>query len=276
MNEDRVLEARDVVKSFGSTPALRGASVSVGRGEILAVMGPSGSGKSTLLHCLAGILVPDRGQILFDGQRLDTMRENPRSALRFAAMRLAGATPRQVSVVAAVEAAAAAVTGTAAGFGLFFGFRSELAKIPFSGQPFFPADKSLSPVTAAVVALDIPVAAAAVAQVALRRVRISPLGTARRTRARRPSAWRTLPLLAGVGDLVYFTAVGHPATVNGQLWAYLGGGALTVTGLVIAGPWLTMAGSALLAQAQASARAARAPRAALTTVTVVATATGTR
>jgi putative ABC transport system ATP-binding protein len=79
---DCVLEAREVVKAFGSTPALRGAGVAVGRGEILAVMGPSGSGKSTLLHCLAGILVPDEGQVLFDGQRLDTMRENERSALR--------------------------------------------------------------------------------------------------------------------------------------------------------------------------------------------------
>ena len=82
VNDDCVLEAREIVKSFGSTPALRGASVAVGRGEILAVMGPSGSGKSTLLHCLAGILVPDGGQVLFDGQRLDTLAENPRSALR--------------------------------------------------------------------------------------------------------------------------------------------------------------------------------------------------
>jgi putative ABC transport system ATP-binding protein len=82
MTGDRVLEGREVVKSFGSTPALRGASVVVGRGEILAVMGPSGSGKSTLLHCLAGILVPDGGQVAYDGQRLDTMPENRRSALR--------------------------------------------------------------------------------------------------------------------------------------------------------------------------------------------------
>lgn len=82
MTTDSVLEARNVVKSFGATPALRGASMTVGRGEILAVMGPSGSGKSTLLHCLAGILVPDSGQVVFDGQRLDTMRENRRSALR--------------------------------------------------------------------------------------------------------------------------------------------------------------------------------------------------
>ncbi len=45
-------------------------------------MGPSGSGKSTLLHCLAGILVPDSGEVYFDGQRLDTMREPERSKLR--------------------------------------------------------------------------------------------------------------------------------------------------------------------------------------------------
>jgi len=77
-----VLEARDLVLSFGETPALRGASVAVKKAEVLAVMGPSGSGKSTLLHCLAGILVPDAGEILLDGERLDTMREKERSALR--------------------------------------------------------------------------------------------------------------------------------------------------------------------------------------------------
>ena len=67
-----IIEARGVVKSFGPTPALRGATIAVGQGEILAVMGPSGSGKSTLLHCLAGILVPDEGEVWFGGQRLDT------------------------------------------------------------------------------------------------------------------------------------------------------------------------------------------------------------
>jgi putative ABC transport system ATP-binding protein len=79
---DVILEARDLTLSFGKTPALRGASVSVKRGEVLAVMGPSGSGKSTLLHCLAGILVPDFGEVYFDGQRVDTMRETERSRLR--------------------------------------------------------------------------------------------------------------------------------------------------------------------------------------------------
>jgi putative ABC transport system ATP-binding protein len=77
-----VLEARDVVLSFGPTPALRGAGVTIAAGEILAVMGPSGSGKSTLLHCLAGILVPDSGEIHFDGRRVDTMGEEQRGTLR--------------------------------------------------------------------------------------------------------------------------------------------------------------------------------------------------
>ncbi|HET7245028.1 MAG TPA: ATP-binding cassette domain-containing protein [Streptosporangiaceae bacterium] len=77
-----IVEARGLVKSFGETPALRGASLAVRRGEIVAVMGPSGSGKSTLLHCLAGILVPEEGQAWFGGQRLDTLSDDRRSALR--------------------------------------------------------------------------------------------------------------------------------------------------------------------------------------------------
>ena len=70
------------MRSFGQTPALRGATIAVEQGEILAAMGPSGSGKSTLLHCLAGILVPDDGEVWFGGQRLDNLGENRRSALR--------------------------------------------------------------------------------------------------------------------------------------------------------------------------------------------------
>jgi putative ABC transport system ATP-binding protein len=78
----RHIEARDLVKSFGRTPALRGASVSAEAGEIVAVMGPSGSGKSTLLHCLAGIFTPDEGEVWFGGQRLDRLREAKRTELR--------------------------------------------------------------------------------------------------------------------------------------------------------------------------------------------------
>src|SRR5215472_13150137 len=77
-----LIEARDVVKSFGQTPALRGASVATSQGEILAIMGPSGSGKSTLLHCLAGIFQPDTGEVWFDGRRLDTLDDAERTRLR--------------------------------------------------------------------------------------------------------------------------------------------------------------------------------------------------
>jgi len=79
---DTTLSCRDVHKSFGQTPALRGADFSVEHGEIVAIMGPSGSGKSTLLHCLAGILVPDRGEVLFGDQRVDQLSEGRRSELR--------------------------------------------------------------------------------------------------------------------------------------------------------------------------------------------------
>ena len=81
-SDEVVVEACDIFVSFGATPALRGASVAVARGEILAIMGPSGSGKSTLLHCLAGILVPDQGRVLFAGRPIQGLGENERSTLR--------------------------------------------------------------------------------------------------------------------------------------------------------------------------------------------------
>jgi putative ABC transport system ATP-binding protein len=77
-----VLEGLDVHKAFGQTPALRGATFRAEQGEIVAVMGPSGSGKSTLLHCLAGILLPDAGEVRFAGRRLDRLDEARRSELR--------------------------------------------------------------------------------------------------------------------------------------------------------------------------------------------------
>jgi len=77
-----IIEARALEHAFGATPALRSASLAVGRGEIVAVMGPSGSGKSTLLHCLAGILAPQGGEVTFEGERVDTMSDSRRSALR--------------------------------------------------------------------------------------------------------------------------------------------------------------------------------------------------
>jgi putative ABC transport system ATP-binding protein len=77
-----ILTGDNLHKSFGPTPALRGTSIAVDEGEIVAVMGPSGSGKSTLLHCLAGILVPDEGQVHFAGERIDDLPDRDRVELR--------------------------------------------------------------------------------------------------------------------------------------------------------------------------------------------------
>jgi putative ABC transport system ATP-binding protein len=77
-----LLAAVNVAKAFGPTPALAGANFSIAEGEIVAVMGPSGSGKSTLLHCLAGIIRPDAGQIIYQGRDISTASDAERSALR--------------------------------------------------------------------------------------------------------------------------------------------------------------------------------------------------
>jgi hypothetical protein len=162
---------------------------------------------------------------------------------RFAAMRLVGATPRQISLIAAVESVVAAAAGAAAGFGLFLVLRVPLAGIRFTGQRFFPAELSLSPPDILAVAVGVPVAAAVVARLALRRVNISPLGVTRRVTPAPPRAWRLLPLLAGLGILGFFAVHGKPASNSGQVLAFSSGFALIIIGLVVAGPWLTMAGA---------------------------------
>jgi ABC-type nitrate/sulfonate/bicarbonate transport system ATPase subunit len=67
------IEARDLWLAFGDTAVLDGLSLGVGSGEIVAMVGPSGCGKSTLLSVLAGLVVPDAGQVLIDG-RADAAR----------------------------------------------------------------------------------------------------------------------------------------------------------------------------------------------------------
>ncbi|MEU0155193.1 FtsX-like permease family protein [Micromonospora fulviviridis] len=165
---------------------------------------------------------------------------------RFAAMRLIGATPRQISVISAVESVLAAAVGAAVGFGLFLALRPGLAAIPFTGERFFTADLSLTLVDVLAVALGIPLGAVVASWLALRRVQISPLGVARRVTPKPPRAWRLIPLVAGLAELSYFIGR-RPPTTNGQLTAYLSGFLLILTGLLLAGPWLTMLGARLLA-----------------------------
>ena len=81
-----LLEARSLYRFFRAGDeevlALRGVSVAVHPGELVAVVGPSGSGKSTLLACLAGLDEPDGGTVWLTGQRLSHQPERRRSRLR--------------------------------------------------------------------------------------------------------------------------------------------------------------------------------------------------
>jgi hypothetical protein len=167
---------------------------------------------------------------------------------RFAAMRLAGATRRQVSLIAATESTVAGILGVTVGFGVFFLLRIPVAGIPLIGQPFFPAELSLSLLDILAVAVGVPVFAAVAARLALRRVQISPLGVARRATPKPPRAWRAVPLLAGLAELGFWTAHGHPASTGGQVQAFASSFLLILVGLFIAGPWITMAAARAMAR----------------------------
>jgi hypothetical protein len=218
-------------------------------GDCALGVGTNSNGITLILSVVvAALLFP---VLIFIGAA--TRLSAARREQRFAAMRLVGATPRQISVISTVESAVAAVAGVVAGFGLFFALRAPLAAIPFTGDPFFTSDLSLSLVDVLLVALGIPVAAAVAARLALRRVTISPLGVSRRVTPRPPRAWRAIPLLAGMAELGYFAyfhdiGAGSHTNTNVEAVAYLIGVLLVMAGLVIAGPWLTMLVSRLTAR----------------------------
>ncbi len=87
MPEDEpAVRVRDVRLSYGDTVAVDGVDLTLAAGESIALMGPSGSGKSSLLHCLAGVLLPDSGEVSVLGRRLADSSEAQRSAFRLARM----------------------------------------------------------------------------------------------------------------------------------------------------------------------------------------------
>jgi hypothetical protein len=207
-------------------------------------VGIDSNGIDLILSCVAaGLLFP---VLIFIGtaSRLTAARREQ----RFAAMRLVGATPRQVSVISVVESSVAAVVGVAGGFGLFYLLRPAIAAISFTGAPFFTSDLSLGRADILGVAVGVPVAAAIATLIALRRVQVSPLGVTRRVTPKPPRAWRLIPLLAGLAELAVFAAIGRPDGTGRQIQAFLPGFLLILIGLVTAGPWLTMAGARVMAQ----------------------------
>jgi putative ABC transport system ATP-binding protein len=81
-----IIQAMDVVKTYDTgyskVPALKGVSLSVERGEMVAIMGPSGCGKTTLLNCLSGLDDIDSGQIIVDGTDINRLSDNAKTTYR--------------------------------------------------------------------------------------------------------------------------------------------------------------------------------------------------
>ena len=71
------LAASDLVKRYGEREALRGVSLSAGRGEVVAVIGPNGAGKTTLLSILAGIQRPDEGTVSVSPDKVGWVPQQP-------------------------------------------------------------------------------------------------------------------------------------------------------------------------------------------------------
>ncbi|MBO4272980.1 FtsX-like permease family protein [Microbispora triticiradicis] len=167
-----------------------------------------------------------------------------RRETRFAAIRLVGATTRQINVLATVDAALGALAGALTGLAIFQLVRPAVAGVRITGARFFPGLVAPHAWQYAAVLGGVPVAAACAALWSLRRVRISPLGVARKTAASPPRVWRVIPLLAGLGMFA------GPVYRNGkpdELLAVVAL-ALVMAGLMLAGPWLTMAAARLAAR----------------------------
>ena len=164
---------------------------------------------------------------------------------RYAAIRLVGSTPRQISVIASVDAAAGSLLGALLGIGVFLAIQPALANLALSGARFFPETVTPTLVGYVGVLVGVPLASIAAALWSLRRVRISPLGVSRRVTPSAPGVWRVVPIALGVPlFLVPLSSNPH----NPSLLPVMVGLVLIMVGLVLAGSWFTMQAARLLAR----------------------------
>jgi hypothetical protein len=176
---------------------------------------------------------------------------------RFAALRLVGATPRQISVIASVDAIVGALFGTVLGIGIFLLVRPALATTAITSARYFA--NYVTPTAAGYVGIliAVPLASAIAALLSLRRVRISPLGVSRRTTPPAPKVWRLVPLLVGIALFIVGLAITTPKSLGAPAFPGL---ILILIGLVVGGPWLTAQAARLLARSVKGAAALLAAR----------------
>jgi len=176
---------------------------------------------------------------------------------RFAALRLVGATPRQISVIASVDAIVGALLGTVLGIGIFLLVRPALANTAITSARYFA--NYVTPTASGYVGIliTVPLASAIASLLSLRRVRISPLGVSRRTTPPAPKVWRLVPLLVGIALFIVGLAVTTPKSLGAPAFPGL---ILILIGLVVGGPWLTTQAARLLARSVKGAAALLAAR----------------
>ncbi|MGH3074511.1 MAG: FtsX-like permease family protein, partial [Gaiellales bacterium] len=228
----------ELVAMVGVTPdRLTGATriTDWGAAQPAAEAPTSNTFNRRLVYLLAalGVLIPIAVFVGASTRIGATTRER-----RFAAMRLVGATPRQVALAAATEAAAAAVVGGLVGLALALLLRTRAADVAVAGYSTFPADLAPPLWQIGLVLIATPVLAAGAALGSMRRVAVTPLGVRRRQVPGGPSARRLIPLAVAWIELAVAVQMGDRLTEDGKLAALGVGFAGVILGIVIAGPWL--------------------------------------
>lgn len=178
---------------------------------------------------------------------------------RYAALRLVGATQTQVGVIASVDAVVGGLLGSLVGIGGYAALHPLLTRLTLTGSRFFAADIKPEAAEYAAVLIGVPLVAAVASVVSLYRVRISPLGVARRVTPRPPRASRLILLAIG---LPLFCI---PLLTNAQAERQNPGPAMLslaviIVGLMVAGPWLTMQAARALGRGARSGPAVLAAR----------------
>jgi lipoprotein-releasing system ATP-binding protein len=77
-----MLKGNNIVKFYGSLEVLKGVDINISKGEIVSIVGSSGAGKTTLLHILGSLDTPDKGEVWYEGNRIDTLKPRDLAAFR--------------------------------------------------------------------------------------------------------------------------------------------------------------------------------------------------